>query len=404
MWSTRVFFLVLILVALLASITSRSARAAEEYNFAGSAQADYFLVPNGPRAEQTPGPGTTFQGFTMEAGLKVAVDISEHLSANVKACYGCHGLELDMAYFDYRVVDEFNLRAGRFSPTFGAFNLRHDPANHMLSDKPLPYDMGRMLRKGDWNNGVLPSPFPSNGVELDGTHWLGNLAQFDYALYAVTGFRNTIDPNPADFNFQESHLPYFVDTATRPATGARLALTVRGGAAVDSTLGASAMLGTYDAKSNLTYAIGGADFSLRVKRTAFRAEYLIRRQQFDRNNPDIFKYSLAADNGDFFVKQGAFAEIEQPLGSSLDSTLRVDGMWRRGNVSDIVVGSASSVPTTVSPLTYQSYVLRETLGLEFALERNFRLKGSAELWQFSYADSLGNKEALGFHFGAVGSF
>jgi hypothetical protein len=394
----------LLLAALFGIIAERPLHAAEEYNFAGSAQLDYHLVANGPRAESVPGPGTTFQGFTMEAGLKVAVDISDHLSANVKACYGCHGLELDMAYFDYRAVDEFNLRAGRFSPSFGAFNLRHDPANHMLSDKPLPYDMGRMLRKGDWNNGVLPSPFPSNGVEIDGTHWIGAVAQFDYALYAVTGFKNDSDPNPTDLNFQESHLPYYVDSVPRPATGARLALTLKGSSAVDMTLGASGMLGTYDPKNELTYVIAGADLSLRVDHTAFRLEYLVRRQQFDTSNPDIFKYAIAPNGGDFFTKHGAYAELEQPITSAVDFTGRVDGMLRRGNVSDVLTGSGSDAATSVSALEYQSYVVRETLGVAYALERNFRLKGSAELWQFSYPDSLGQKAALGFHFGAVGSF
>jgi len=402
--SARALWCFALLLALLAALRAPPARAAEEINFAGSAQLDYLWVPNGPRVTSAPGPGTDFRAFTMEVGLKVAVDISEHLSANVKACYGCHGVELDMAYFDYRAVDEFNLRVGRFSPSFGAFNLRHDPANHMLSDKPLPYDMGRMLRKGDWNNGVLPAPFPSNGVELNGTHWAGNALQFDYALYAVTGFRNDTDRNPTDLNFQESHGSYYIDSVIRPATGARLAFTLKASAVTDATLGASAMLGTYDPKNQLTYAIGGADFSLRVRRTAFRVEYLVRRQQFDDTNPDIFRYALATHGGDYFVKHGMFAEIEQPLLGALDSTLRVDGMWRRGNVSDLPVGSGSANPTAVSPLTSRSYVLRETVGLELALERNFRLKGSAELYQFSYPDSLGNQDALAFHLGAVGSF
>ncbi len=402
--AARALWCFALVLALVAALFAEPARAAEEVNFAGSAQIDYLWVPNGPRVTRAPGTGTDFRAFTLEAGLKVAVDISEHLSANVKACYGCHGFEVDMAYFDYRVADEFNLRAGRFSPSFGAFNLRHDPANHMLSDKPLPYDMGRMLRKNDWNNSVLPAPFPSNGFELDGTHWLGNSAQFDYALYAVTGFKNDVDANPTDLDFQESHSAYYIDSVLRPATGARLALTVKGSATVDATLGASAMLGTYDPKNDLTYAIGGADFALRVRRTALRAEYLVRRQQFDDTNPDIFKYSLASVRGDFFVKQGMYVEVEQPLASMLDSTFRVDGMWRNGNVSDLPVGSGSAAPTTVSPLTARAYVIRETLGLELALERNFRLKCSGELWQFSYPDTQGDKDALGIHFGAVGSF
>ena len=127
-----------------AAILLRAAPAAAiERNFAGSAQLDYLFAP-----DETGGTGgrSVYDGFTTEAALKLAADVSDHLSANVKVCYGCHGFELPMAYFDYRVADELVVRAGRFSPSFGAFNIRHDPANHVTSDKPLPYDMGRMLR------------------------------------------------------------------------------------------------------------------------------------------------------------------------------------------------------------------------------------------------------------------
>ena len=59
--------------------------------------------------------------------------------------------------------------------------MRHDPANHNTSDKPLVYDMGRMLRLRQWNEGVLPAPWVDNGVEINGTHFFGKRAQFDYA-------------------------------------------------------------------------------------------------------------------------------------------------------------------------------------------------------------------------------
>jgi hypothetical protein len=397
-------WLVIALSTLFGLLAARSSRAAEGYNFAGSAQLDYLLVPSGPRESTAPGPGTTLRGFTLEAALKVAVDVSQHLSANVKTCYGCHGFEVDMAYFDYRPFDELNLRVGRFSPSFGAFNLRHDPANHMLSDKPLPYDMGRMLRRGDWNNGVLPSPFPTNGLELNGTHWFGTSAQLDYALYVVTGFKNDSDPNPTDLNFQESHLPYYISASVRPAGGGRLALTAKLSSRTDVTLGGSGMYGSYDLNDKLSYAIVGADFALRVRRTAFRFEYLVRRQQFDTRNPDIFKYAISPSGGDFFSKQGAFAEIEQPLSRALDFTGRIDGMFRRGNVSNVPVGSGSTAATSVNPLSDRAWVVRETLGLAYAFERNFSLKTSGELWQFNYSDELGHRNALGLHFGAVGSF
>jgi len=403
MMRTHTLLLVVLASAIAALFAHRPASADEERNFAGSAQLDYHLVASEPAAVAAPGPATTFEGFTVEAAVKAAVDVSEHLSANVKVCYGCHGFELDMAYFDFRVADEFNIRTGRFSPSFGAFNLRHDPANHMTSDHPLPYDMGRMLRKGDWNNGVLPSPFPTNGVELNGTHWIGDIAQLDYAAYAVMGFKNDTDTNPTDLNFQESHLPYYLTSDPRPASGARLALTLKTGPVSDMTLGASGLFGTYDPENKLTYAIIGGDFSLRIQRTALRIEYLVRRQQFNTNNPDIFRYAIAPADEDFFAKHGAYVELEHPVAEALAVIGRVDGMYRVGNVSNVPVGSTTGTPVQ-SPLTFRSSVIRETLGLALALERNFRLKGSVELWQFSYADAVGRETELSFHLGAVGSF
>jgi hypothetical protein len=238
---------------------------------------------------------------------------------------------------------------------------------------------------------VLPSPFPMNGVELNGTHWVGELAQFDYAAYVVTGFKNDIASNPTDLDFQESHLPYYVSADPSPAGGARIALTIKAAPTTDISLGASGMAGTYNPANTLAYAIVGADFSLRFARTTLRAEYLLRRQQFDTSNPGIFAYAIAPQRGDFSVKHGAFVELEQPLGRGLDVLGRVDAMYRAGNV---VVGS---------PLGDKASVVRETLGLAYAIERNFRLKGSVEVWEFSYPEA-GRNTDLSFHLGAVGSF
>ncbi|HEY5961183.1 MAG TPA: hypothetical protein VIV60_31715 [Polyangiaceae bacterium] len=380
------------------------AAAGEDRNFAGSAQLDYhFVGREQSHYDQAPGPQSSFRGFTAEAALKIAVDISDHLSANVKVCYGCHGFEADMAYFDYRFADQLNVRFGRFSPTFGAFNLRHDPANHLLSDKPLPYDMGRMLRKGDWNNGVLPSPFPSNGVEVNGTQWVGTALQLDYAAYIVAGFKNNTDPHPTDLNFQESHLPYYVNSNPVPALGGRIGATLRLSDVSDLTLGTSYMLGTYDPQHQLSYAIAGGDFVLRVKRTTLRAEYLARRQQFDVTNPGIFKYAPSKSNGDFFVKHGAFMELELPIWTAVFALGRVDGMFRRGNVGETPVGSGVDI-IIGNPLTSRASVLRETLGIAYAVDGNLLCKASIESWQFSYPDANHHQNELTLHLGAVGSF
>jgi hypothetical protein len=379
-----------VLAAMAAALTIARTAAAIERNFAASAQLDYHLVPGDLGRNRDSGALAGFDGFTLETALKLAADVSDHVSANVKVCYGCHGFEADMAYFDLRAADELNVRVGRFSPSFGNYNLRHDPANHKLSDKPLPYDMGRMLRKNVWSNGVLPSPFPDNGVELNGTHWFGESAQLDYALYAVMGFKQSGD-YPSDLSFQESHLPYYVDNNALPSFGARVALTGKLGPTADLTLGASGMGGTYDPKDRLIYVIAGADFTTRIDRTTLRMEYLVRRQQFDTSEA-IFKYVIAKRNGDFFVKHGAFVELEQPIGRALDVIARVDGMVRTGNV---VQGSE---------LSSRSWVVRETLGLALLVERNLRLKGSGELWRFSDPDERERRSELSFHLGAVGTF
>ena len=64
--------------------------------------------------------------------------------------------------------------------------------------------MGRMLRMRQWNMSVLPSPFPDNGIEINGTH-TGDNIQLDYAVYGVMGFK--ADLQPTDINFQLNRRP-----------------------------------------------------------------------------------------------------------------------------------------------------------------------------------------------------
>lgn len=225
------FFGTLITLAILGAPTNAWA---VDYALSGSVQLDYHFVPTAPEANSSK---ETFDGFTTEASLKLTADVTDHVSASVKVCYGCHGFEADMAYLDYRPIEEIGIRAGRFSPSFGAFNLRHDPANHALSSKPLPYDMGRMLRLSTWNMSVLPSPFPDSGVEVGGTHWFGSSVQFDYAAYAVSGFKGASDGTDLDWVQSRSPNFFYVDNNGRPTVGGRVVGTVRLGSTSDFTVG-----------------------------------------------------------------------------------------------------------------------------------------------------------------------
>jgi hypothetical protein len=371
------------LAALCGLLVPRDARG-QEHHFAGSLQTNYLYVPTDHDAYQQ-----TFDGFTNELSLKVAVDFTDNVSANVKLCYGCHGVELGMAFIDLRVVDELNFRVGRFTPAFGDFPLRHDPANHRTSDKPLPYDMGRMLRLREWNLGVLPAPYVDQGVEIDGTHWFGQHVQLDYALHAVGGLREGGDD--LDLDFVRSRSAYYVDNNSEPAIGGRLALTFDISEQLLLTLGASALAGRPDPERERSYAIGGFDVYLRVGELDLHAEYLLRRTKLPLGSDPAtrFRYGPGEDGSydDYFLKDGFYVELNLPLWTRLELVARFDGLRRLGNVA------------INSPLRKDSGVLRYTAGANVVLDGSVRLKVSAEVYDFTdFADEVA------LNVGAVAAF
>lgn len=356
------------LLATLAAVWIPEGARSQEHNFAGSLQTNYLAVVTDDDAYKQ-----TFDGLTNELSIKVAVDFNDNVSANVKLCYGCHGVELGMAFADLRVIDELNFRIGRFTPAFGDFPLRHDPANHRTSDKPLPYDMGRMLRQKVFNYGVLPAPYVDQGIEISGTHWFGDDVQFDYAVHAVGGLRAS--PDDMDLDFIQSRSVYYVDNNSEPAVGGRLALTVDISEDVLLTVGGSLMAGRPDPERERTYAIVGADLYLRLGDFDLHAEYMMRRQEFPLgDDPDsVFRYGPNADGeyDDFFLKDGFYVEGTLPVSSRFELVARVDGLRRIGNV------------TLNSPLRRRSGVVRYTGGLNVVLDGSVRLKFSGEVYDFT---------------------
>jgi hypothetical protein len=353
-------------------------------NFAGSIQFDYLAVPTEHLARKS-----SLDSGTVEISLKLAVDLSDRVSANVKMCVACHGPEFGMGYFDLRADDAFNVRVGRFTPAFGSFPIRHDPANHRTSDKPLPYDMGRMVDYKQWNEGVLPAPWVDNGVELDGVAFFG-AGQLDYAAYAIGGPRGTADGIDFDYTLSRSGERYYVDNNSEPSIGARLAVTSRLGDATTLALGTSGMAGHYDPQAKLAFWIAGADAVLQLDRMFLRAEYLIRRTQIALGDDPAqrFKYGPGPDGkyDDHIVKDGFYAEAEVPVGR-VDLIARWDGLRRFGNV------------LATSPLRSRSIVLRYTGAIAIRVINSVRVKASVEQYDFSDL-----KDELAIHLGVAGSF
>jgi len=319
------------------------------------------ISPSRPRSSPH---AFTFDGTTVEVSLKASKEFTKDISASVKVCYACHGFEAGLAVVELRAADEFRVRVGRMTPAFGSFPQRHDPANHLTSDKPLPYDMGRMLHKDDFNEGVLPAPWVDNGIEIAGTYFFDG-GQLDYAVYAVSGPK--ADAGAVDFDFVRSHDPtrYYIDNNSEPSVGARFAGTFELGDHQALTLGASAMGGHYDPDGRLAFGIAGADAVLQLDDIYLRGEYLIRRTQMDLGMDPATRFKFGPDaNGhfdDWFTKDGFYGEGEVPVGP-VTLIGRFDGLRRTGNA---LVGS---------PLSSYSTIYRYTFALSTKIASTIRLK------------------------------
>jgi len=353
----------------LAAAIGENARAEEvERSIAGSVQLDYLAIPTESR-----GRDRALDAMTTELSLKMAVDFNDHASASVKMCYACHGLEVGMAFLDLRVSDEIGFRIGRFTPSFGNFPVRHDPANHKTSDKPLPYDMGRMLRLREWNMSVLPAPWVDNGIEVAGTHFFGASARIDYAAYAIGGPKGQTDAVDFDYVESRSRDRYYIDNNSEPAVGARFAASFD--LSTDSSIsgGLSGMTGRYDPDAKLSFVLVGVDVVARYLSNVLRAEYLVRRTQLALGSSPESRFKYAPVDGtfdDYFLRDGFYVEAEVPI-QRITLIGRWDGMRRFGNV------------LANSPLRSKSVLLRYTAAMAVEVFSGIQVKSSFEVYDFS---------------------
>ena len=356
-------------VAVAVTVATATATAETHRTIAGSVQLDYLAVPTSADARTF-----TLDGMTAELSLKMSIDFTSIAAASVKVCFACHGFEAAAAFVDLRAADELSVRIGRFTPEFGSFPQRGDPANHRTNDKPLPYDMGRMLHRNDWNEGILPAPWVDNGIELLGTRFIGS-GRIDYAAYILSGPKGPADAADFDLISSREGSQYYVDNNSEPVVGARLSGTVD----LDSeghaiALGASFMAGHYDPARRLGFVIAGADLVVSLADIVLRAEYLIRRTDMAVGADPAARWKFGPDASgeydDHFVKHGFYAEAEVPIGR-VDAFARFDGLFRTGNV------------LADSALSARSRLLRYTAGVAVRISESVRIKSSVEYYQFN---------------------
>jgi len=313
---------VLLALAAAAVLAAGEASAGSNTSFSGTAYVDYWGMSSKSMAKRSP------TGVTIDAAIKLGVDVNDDLTFSAKACFSCHGIEFDNVMLDWMPSTKFNVQVGRLPIPFGEFSNRVDPSGHKTVSAPLIYDMGRMAfgEKSAMNLGVLPLPYTDTGVLIYGQFFIAESLQVWYGGYATAGLRGG-----NDLDFIATRSIYYTDNNRVPAGGGRIVIThaSEGGSLLgDVSLGGSATAGRYDRDARLGYLAWGADASLQVGKVTLRGEYATR--QTDLDPKASYPYALVDP---WISKDGWYGELEFPVpvvDRYVSAALRYDELHRKG--------------------------------------------------------------------------
>jgi hypothetical protein len=350
-----------LLLAGAAVIVAGRASAGSNTSFSGTAYVDYWGMSSKSVARRSP------SGVTIDAAIKMGVDINDDLTFSAKACFSCHGLEFDNVMLDWMPSTKFNVQVGRLPIPFGEYSNRVDPSGHKTVSAPLIYDMGRMAfgEKSAMNLGVIPLPYTDTGVMAYGQFFLMESLQVWYGAYGTAGFRGG-----NDLDFIATRSIYYTDNNRVPAGGGRVVMTYasEGGSLLgDVSVGASATAGRYDRDAQLGYLAWGADASMMLGRITLRGEYATRETDLDPKAS--YPYALIDP---WISKSGWYGEVEfpvLPLDRWVSGALRYDELRRQGTPL-----------STSSQLSADSTIKRYTAGLFIIPAPSLYLKVGYEYW------------------------
>ena len=359
-------------VAIAVASTAAIARAETHRTIAGSVQLDYLAVPTERHAS-----ADVVRRHDRRA---VAQDERRLHRATRRRASRCASRATASrprpAFVDLRAADELSVRIGRLTPEFGSFPQRGDPANHRTNDKPLPYDMGRMLHHVDWNEGILPAPWVDNGIELLGTRFVDG-GRVDYAAYILSGPKGAVAMPPTSTSSRRATpTPYYVDNNSEPVVGARLSGTARSRQRRPrrSRSARSAWPATTTPAGQLGFWIAGVDAVASLDGVVLRAEYLVRR----------------TDMAIGTIRRCAGSTVPAPAaGSTITSSSTASTARPRSRSAGSMRSpgsTACSAPATCSPAARcrrARALLRYTVGAALRISENIRLKTSVEYYQFS---------------------
>lgn len=316
-------------------------------------------------------------GMIGEYAANVRVQRGRHTHAEVRACYGCHGLEVEQAFFEYRPERGLFVRAGRLLLPMG--NQSAYQSSLKTVSKPLTRAMGLMLRSREFNQGILPGPASDNGVAAGGSTDLASMgAKLSYQAFVVRGFKGA----GADLNFISSR--DYEDHNNEPGYGGRVEIS-----GADAGIGFSYTGGVHDNRNgNLRYDIGFVDFRFTLGLLTVEGEAAARRMEYDVPGGE--------SEEDNFTKSAVWLQATLALDDGVALVVSGDGM----NVEGAYLGpggiSIAPNPTTTDD---SNQVWRASLGMVFTTQDGIILKAVGEYWAFSDF-----KDSFVFQVGAVWKF
>lgn len=282
------------------------------------------------------------------------------VSANLRVCWGCHGLELEEATFQWRPVEFFVVRAGRMNVHAGSYNARHDFNARPTISKPLTRGMGNMVRQAEFNQGVLPAPYVDNGINLalDLDFGAGSLRLDGFVLTGLEGTGNDID-------FDRSR--DFPDNNAEPSLGAALGLELP-----VLSLNLAYLWGNYDADARRSYQIASADLRAHLGPVTIDAEVAWRQTQHTRAG--------SPGGEDQFWKWGWWVQVGWQVIGGLHITGAVDSLA----VKDMYLAGFGLTPDPAFAVTDDNNrIVRGTLGVSYTTVGGVLLRLNGEYWEFS---------------------
>ncbi|MBX3460581.1 MAG: hypothetical protein KF696_11565 [Planctomycetes bacterium] len=319
------------------------------------------------------------EGFVGEFALSGRVTARDYgISAKMRVCWGCHGLDLEEASIQWSPWPWMTARAGRLNVNAGSLNSRHDFSVRRTISKPLTRIMGNMPRAREFNQGVLPAPYSDLGASL-AFHWdTGNFG-FGIEGFALRGLKGSVTSVDIDFVASRD----WRDSNGEPSFGGRMSFDVP-----FVSLDFAYLWGNYDPGSRRSYHFLSADLVARLGPITLEGEFAFRSTEYQ----DPAK----ADREKDFYKYGAWGQLTWQILEPLSLVIAVDTL----HVERIFLGAnGPTVNPALAVTDDHNRIVRIQGGVGWTPWGGIMVRVMAEYWEFSdFHDSWVIQAGLGWAF------